>query len=253
MKFKYKKAILFILISTMGIGIVTISIAPNNHKAKESMKYEVEKDTDKAVITDTPVTPTQGTQGLPVVTVTSMPTPTTAPLPVYDLKEDGYPEITEFFQLYYKAKLDCDLDQLKKMFTDTTGMPTKKQLKDEVQFINEYKKIKCYVKKGYLEGTYIAFVSYEIKYMNIDTPAPAITQFYLVTEEDESLRIFSGEFDEETLEYYNARKQDADVLKLKKATDKKVKKALAKDETLKVFWNKLLELQGAAAEDGSAE
>jgi hypothetical protein len=90
--------------------------------------------------------------------------------------------------------------------------------------------------------------------MNIDTPAPAITQFYLITEEDGSYRIFSGEFDEETWEYYNARKQDADVQKLSEETDKKVEKALAKDETLKIFWNKLLEIQSANSDtNGSSD
>ncbi len=256
MKFKYKKAILFILIGTMGIGIVTLSIAPMN-KEKESINYETSNQDDipaQTLSADITVPAVTLTPVTPAATATPLPTPTPQPLPVYDLQEDGYPAITKFFKSYYKAKIDCNTKKLKNMFSDTSSMPTKEQLKEEVRFINEYQKIKCYVKKSYLEGTYIVFVYYEIKYMNIDTPAPAITQFYLITEEDGSYRIFSGEFDEETWEYYNARKQDADVQKLSEETDKKVEKALAKDETLKIFWNKLLEIQSANSDtNGSSD
>jgi hypothetical protein len=116
-------------------------------------------------------------------------------------------------------------------------------LKKDIQYIEKYQKIKCYVKKGYIEGTYIVYVYNEVKFYNIDTPAPAADQFYVVTDTDGNLKIFSGEFEKETEEYYYARKSDTDVKALIDETNAKAKKAKKKDKDLKIFWDKLDETQ----------
>lgn len=224
----------------MGIGMVTLSIAPNkNNKTEESINI-VELNEDKSnsnndngnTISGT-VTPTQAT------TPTPSPSPTPTPLPVYNLEEDGYPKITKLMKSYYKAKLNCDVDNFKTILSDPTNIESKKQLQKDIQYVEDYNKIKCYVKKGFIKDTYIVYVYNEVKFINIDTPAPATDQFYVVTDDEGNVKIFSGEFDAETEEYYRARLQDADVIKLLDETNAKAKKAKKKDKDLKSFWDKL--------------
>lgn len=244
MKLKHKKVILFSMISTMSIGIITLAITPNynfnfNNKAKESVnpKVIVEEADVSSTIEVTPaltLTPTQA------ITTTPTIAPTPASLPVFELEEgDLYPEITALFKSYYEAKLNCDVNLLKTLLSDVTNIASKKQLEENILFIEEYQKIKCYVKKGFEEGSYVVFVYTEVKFMNIKTPAPAVYQFYVVTDTEGNLKIFSGEFDTATKEYYEARKNDEDVLELISNTNDKVNKAKEKDEDLKNFWDNL--------------
>lgn len=241
MKLRYKKIILLVLISTIGIGGITLSMVPNHH-VKESMNQ-----------TDIPEKkPTHQAAGAlttaPTIIPTSLPgmtaTPTVAPadLPVYALESEGYPKITNLMKTYYKAKLECDNKTLKTLVSDPDNIPAKKKLKEEAQFFQEYRNLKCYVKKGFQEGTYIVFTYYEIKITNIDTLVPAFTENYIITQKDGSLKLVYGKLDKQTSDYYYARKQDADVLKLTNSIDKKLKKALKKDKTLKTFYNNLLEI-----------
>lgn len=238
MKFKYKKIILLTLLSTMGIGVVTLAITPKNHKPKETAKVTTQaKDLSPTPLVSATSAPT--ITAAPTITVT----PTPASLPVNSLESDGYPQITKLINNYYDAKLECNTKKLETLLSDASDIPSKKHLKEDVQFIEGYNKIKCYVKKGAQDGTYIVFVYNEIKFFNIKTPAPAVDQFYIITDKDQSVKIFSGELDKQMQDYYHARIKDSDVKKLLDKTDKKSKKAKAKDKDLKTFWNKLAEAQ----------
>lgn len=238
MKFKYKKAILFIFISTLCIGIITLSIMPNKH-VKESMNYKKDNTTSDIItgIADITVTPTAQ------VTIKPTISPTPTPLPVYNLEEDAYPEITKLIKSYYKAKLNYDVKSLKKLLSDPSDVGTKKELKEKVQYFEKYSNIKCYVKKSYEEGSYIVYVYNEVKFINIKTPAPAVYQFYLITDTNGTLKIFSGAYDDTTSEYYYDRKNDSDVQELIDETNKKADKAKKKDKNLKSFWDNLIKAQ----------
>jgi hypothetical protein len=63
-----------------------------------------------------------------------------------------------------------------------------------------------------------------------------------VTGEDGKLKIFSGEMDEETKAYYDARNNDEDVAELIEMTDKKSDEAIKSDEDLQSFWESINEL-----------
>lgn len=245
MKLQYKKVILFILISTMGIGVVTLSVTPNHHSNNNSVVSASEDITPTVAVSQTPVTLS------PIITVSpAIPTliPSPTPLPIYPLEEKGYPDITKLFTQYYKAKLNGDLEVFKECLSNPDKAPTQKQLKADAQFKEEYKNIKCYVKKGYQQGTYIVFVYYELKFVNIKTSAPAVTQFYVITDKDGKLKIYSDDLDKEIGEYYNARKQDEDVQTLSENTENKFAKAIRKDADLKTFYDNLTKLLSSSKE-----
>ena len=243
MKLRYKKAIILIVIATMMIGGITILMLPN-HNSKETMKNN--KNNNKVTVSTSP-SPTVSSG----VSVTPSLAPSPTPLPVYNLETKGYPEITKLMKEYYKAKLSCDITTLKKVLSDPTDVGTKKELKKKVQYFDKISNIKCYVKKSFKEGTYIVYVYNEVKFINIKTPAPAVYQFYIVTDSTGNLKIFSGTLDEETNRYYFERKNDSDVQKLIKDTNKKAEKAKKSDKNLKTLWNNLIKAQSTDITDNS--
>jgi hypothetical protein len=253
MKFKYKQASLLILLTTMGIGILTLSVTPRNSKPDPAadaaitgpVTPEPENTATAAFTAGASVTITPTSDPVPTPTLIPVPTvsPTPAPLTVYPLEKDGYPKIKALMKDYYDAKLHYDLDKLKTILSDPADVPTKKQLSAELMYIEEYQNIKCYVKKSYEKNCYIVYVYNDIKFMNIKTPAPAVDRFYVITDEQGNLKVFSGTLDSKTKEYYDDRLKDDDVAKLLSESNSKGEKARASDEMLKAFWDKLAELQ----------
>lgn len=243
MKLKYKKAILLILISTSGIGILTLSLTPNsNHKGK-AQTTAVDDVTLLAnasgAVTGTSLTAATDSSLVPTEALTPIPTAIPTPLPVYDFEEDSNPEIQTLFENYYAAKVNHDVEKMKLVMSNVDNAPTKKQMENSTQYVEACTNIKCYTKKSFEEGTYIVYVYYEIKFLNLNTPAPAVKKFYVITDDKGELKIYPDELDEKTAEYYAQRDQDADVQKLIKETNEKSEEAKASDEYLKIFWENL--------------
>lgn len=248
MKLKYKKVILLTMMSTMGIGLLTLSIAPNKNETKESVKIvngdeatvlaNTNPDTDKVEAANTEIFALTN-NATPTLMPSPSPSPSPTPLPVYELEDEGYPEIDALMKQYYDAKLNCDVDAMKKIMSDSTNISSKKVMQEDVKFVEEYQNIKNYVKKGFKEGTYIVYTYNEIKYLNIKTPAPAVKKFFLATNDAGELKIYSGIYDDQTVEYYKSRDNDADVQKLIEDTNNKGDEAKKNDEYLKIFWESL--------------
>lgn len=247
MKLKYKKIILLTAMSTMGIGLLTLSISQDRPEAKEKAQIEsaeassllsgnegirmysaIEEENEEAVPS---VIPTS----MPTLTPTPIPSPT--PIPVYNLEKNK--EIDALFEDYYAAKSVSDIDKIKSLCSDPTRSETLEQLQSKVKYIEEYRNIKSYSKKGIEAGTYITYVYHEVKFTGINTPAPGLAKFYLVTDAQGNLQLFSGEMDSILQEYFDERNLDEDVLEIIKMTEDKGEKAKASDQDLKIFWEGL--------------
>lgn len=178
-------------------------------------------------------------EAAPSPSVTPIPTlaPTPTPYPVYPLEENGFPsKLEELVKTYYEAKVNCDIDTLKSISSDPDNVISKKKLLQLVEGIDDYKNIKCYVKKSYEEGSYIVFVYYDIKFIGLKTLAPSLSKLYIVTDEAGELRTFDGELTEDLKAYIMARSEDEDVVALRKHTDQLAAEAKEKDKDLKAFW-----------------
>lgn len=246
MKLKYKRLALLTTIATVGIGILVLSIIQERPKAEESLSpasQSVEDDTEgnESFSSDT-VNNQENVEGevtpssTPSPTPSPTPIPTPTPIPIYDLKDDGYPEIESLFKDYYVAKNKPDVGKIKSLLSDPSKAYTEDELIERTGFVEDYRNIKPYVKKGMYEGTYIVYVYSEIKITGINTPAPSLAKSYLITDEDGELKIFSGVMDEELETYYMARNEDEDVKELINKTNKAFKKAMNNDEDLYSFW-----------------
>ncbi|MHB8130847.1 MAG: hypothetical protein ACYDEX_17785 [Mobilitalea sp.] len=259
MKLKYKKIILLTTMSTMGIGLLTLSVSQDRTKAEESLSKGVSVEaglladnsasTQKSMVSEVIAEPT----ALPTLTMAPTPIPTPTAPPVYNIEEEVNPQISSLFEIYYAAKNKSDVAKLKKILSDSSKVESQDDLQKKTEYIEEYLNIKAYAKKGIEDGTYIVYVYHEIKFTSINTPAPGLAKFYVITGEDNKLKIFSGEMDEKTKAYFDERNNDEDVVKLIKMTNKKSKEATDKDEDLQNFWKSIDELANNNQEDTKAE
>ncbi len=241
MKLKYKKTILLAALSTMGIGLLTISINNSPSLGKEVTKPS--KSVETGVMSDNEDTKSATPTIEPTTTVAATPTV----VPVYNLQKDADKNIKNLFVSFYKAKNNRDIESIKKLLSDSTKVDSKDDLKKKTQYIESYDKIATYAKKGNTDGTYIVYVYHEIKFAGISTAAPGLSKFYVITDSNKELKIFSGDMDEKTKKYYDDRNNDDDVKAIIDMTNTKSDAAIKKDADLKNFWKNIDKLANKAS------
>jgi hypothetical protein len=258
MKLKYKKIILLTTMSTMGIGLLTLSVSHDKSDAKESFSPKVtagpeagDDTSDEAAVLDAQVAAALTSEPSVAPTLSPTPSPTPTPMPVYDIEQEGtYPDIDTLINNYYSAKNNRDIEALKALLSDPSKADTQEELQKKTEYIDDYRNIKTYTKKSFMEGTYIVYAYHEIKFTSINTPAPGLAKFYVITDSDNKLKIFSGVMDEETKAYYGERNSDEDVIALIQMTDKKGDEAIESDEDLLNFWKSIDEMANGGSTEG---
>lgn len=275
MKLKYKKIIMLTAMSTMGIGLLTLSISQERPRAEVRYGVEESKEANSTIAQN--VTEDNSTsdemndqmniassdqinmaQDTDIIVTMNIPTSTPIPeptaAPIYKLeKESKYPEIKSLFIDYYAAKQNCDTKKLKTMLSDPTKVESQELLQSRTEYIDDYRNIKSYIKKGYLENSYIVYVYHEIKFTSVNTPAPGLAKFYVIQDDNNDLKIFSGVMDEALKVYYDARNADEDIVELIKMTEDKSKSAKAKDEDLSKFWKDVDKLANKSKQESKTE
>ena len=176
----------------------------------------------------------------PVINVESTEETTQESTVSNELIEDGYQNINKLINEYFRARKECDVEALSKIISNTASISEEK-LKKESEYIEDYKNIKCYTKRGLLEDTYIAYVYYEYKFLNIDTTAPAMIRMYICTNDSGDVYIYNDSVDGEVASYMEEINNGEDVVSLFNDTDDRLKKAIESDENLKDFYTKLIE------------
>ncbi|HHT96543.1 MAG TPA: hypothetical protein GXZ90_01440 [Clostridiales bacterium] len=269
MRLKYKKIVILTTMFTMGISLLTFSF--NNDKdiikSKENTEANQEQDLvskghiDNSIVVATNniikddlahnVNHNENDDVTPTPEPTPEPTPT--PFPVYELEIDAIPEINELIAQYFVAKINCDVDKIKELLSNSSKAIETDILQKETEHIEDFRNIKVYTKPSILEGSYIAYVYHEVKFTSINTLAPGLSKFYIVTDENNDYKIFSGELEDEIALYNIARNDDEDVVKLIKKTKKNGEEAKKNDQDLAEFWSGIDELANKKAKDDKAD
>ncbi|MGN0335186.1 MAG: SH3 domain-containing protein [Lachnospiraceae bacterium] len=102
-------------------------------------------------------------------------------------------------------------------------------------YIEAYRNVKCYTKKGLEENSFVAFVYYEMKILNIDTMAPGMMAMYIYMGEDGNYRIHNGEASPELEAYVLELAEDEKIAAMIEAVEKKYQDAMESDEALANF------------------
>lgn len=158
--------------------------------------------------------------------------------PTNDLQVNAYPAVNELVNKYFTAMANSDIDTLLQI-VNPLSEEEQTQIQQKKEYIEGYDNITCYSKIGPEENSYIVFVYYEIKFININTLVPGEIPLYICTNEDGSLYIYNGELAPEVDSYIADVAAGQDVVDLIKSIDTKFAEAQDSDPDLKDFIQKL--------------
>jgi len=157
----------------------------------------------------------------------------------YQLEKDAVPKVNELIDSYFSVMKHADAEGY--MSIVVGDEMTQDKLAKKGEFIEDYQNITCYTKPGMVEGEYVAFVYYEIKFHNIDTPAPAMILLYICSNDDGTMYINAGDLDAELSEYINIVSDDQELNRLEKQTNQRLEDACASDDKLAALYKLLIE------------
>lgn len=165
-----------------------------------------------------------------------------------ELTEDTDSGINELFTTYFADLVKGDVEALGKIMVN---VPDKDTVAKESEYIEDYQNIKCYSKKGLLDNTYVVYVYYEVKFKNIDTPAPSMIREYVCTNEDGTLYINNGTVDGEVASWLDEVHASDSAQNLVKNVNDALAQAAKSDQKLYDLIAKLNE--GAQTEESSEQ
>lgn len=155
------------------------------------------------------------------------------------LTMNKYDDVKALVEKYYKAVTDCDMATLSKIVDDTSDLSEEVLIKQK-EYMESYDKIETYVKNGMKENTYVVWVYYETKLLNIDTSAPGSSVLYVErNEKDNTVHICNSSKDKKIVEYINKLMKDQDVIDFNKNVNVKLERACAQDKDLEQFVSKI--------------
>lgn len=166
-----------------------------------------------------------------------------------DGKKDANPmetagaEITALIKSYYKALGDKDIATLKAIEVDLPPADEAKVINAK-DYIEGYQVGDVYTKKGLTEGSYVVYACFNYICKDVETPVPALSQCYVITDSDGKYKIDGGALEDAEISAYTDKlESDEDVKELKTRIQKANDDAQEADPALKEF------LEGLGAEE----
>ncbi len=172
-------------------------------------------------------------------------------LPGGSLEKDTNQAVSTLVSAYFTAVQNCDVEALSAL-VDSTDSISLEQLQAEREFVEGYQNISCYTLNGVTDGTYVVYVSYDMKFLNVETPAPCLIRLYVCTNGEGGLYIFNQEngMDSTVVSHMEAINAREDVKALMSDVDVRLTEAMAADEALNALVSKLY---GSGPIEGEAQ
>lgn len=147
---------------------------------------------------------------------------------------DNVPEVSTVLEQYYTALGARDINGL---FAVTDNLTAEEQAQIEAESdVESYGDVKAYTISGPNDGTYIAFVSSRCKYLGINQTLPMLSEYYLYTTEDGSLKIMDDtESDAAVTEAMKAALENEEVKNLIEQVQNDYRNALDADASLRAY------------------
>ena len=148
--------------------------------------------------------------------------------------EDNVPEVSTVLEQYYTALGARDINGL---FAVTDNLTAEEQAQIEAESdVESYGDVKAYTISGPNDGTYIAFVSSRCKYLGINQTLPMLSEYYLYTTEDGSLKIMDDtDSDAAVTEAMKAALENEEVKNLIEQVQNDYQNALDADASLRAY------------------
>lgn len=147
---------------------------------------------------------------------------------------DNVPEVSTVLEQYYTALGARDINGL---FVVTDNLTAEEQAQIEAESdVESYGDVKAYTISGPSDGTYIAFVSSRCKYLGINQTLPMLSEYYLYTKEDGSLKIMDDtDSDAAVTEAMKAALENEEVKNLIEQVQNDYRNALDADASLRAY------------------
>ena len=149
--------------------------------------------------------------------------------------KDGVPEINELMERYFAAKQG----QILRQYTGFSAaqMEGAEELESEYRYTSRYtdgyENIVCYTKPGTAEGSYLVYVSYDLKFKHAETLAPGLFRVYVITNEEGSLQLVDSSLqDESVLQQFEEAEKTDELILLRTEVYAKLRQALETDSDL---------------------
>ncbi len=148
--------------------------------------------------------------------------------------EGNVPEVSTVLEQYYTALGARDINGL---FAVTDNLTAEEQAQIEAESdVESYGDVKAYTISGPSDGTYIAFVSSRCKYLGINQTLPMLSEYYLYTTEDGSLKIMDDtDSDAAVTEAMKAALENEEVKNLIEQVQNDYQNALDADASLRAY------------------
>lgn len=147
---------------------------------------------------------------------------------------DNVPEVSTVLEQYYTALGARDINGL---FAVTDNLTAEEQAQIEAESdVESYGDVKAYTISGPSDGTYITFVSSRCKYLGINQTLPMLSEYYLYTKEDGSLKIMDDtDSDAVVTEAMKAALENEEVKNLIEQVQNDYQNALDADASLRAY------------------
>ena len=147
---------------------------------------------------------------------------------------DNVPEVSTVLEQYYTALGARDINGL---FAVTDNLTAEEQAQIEAESdVESYGDVKYCRISGPSDGTYITFVSSRCKYLGINQTLPMLSEYYLYTKEDGSLKIMDDtDSDAAVTEAMKAALENEEVKNLIEQVQNDYQNALDADASLRAY------------------
>lgn len=173
-------------------------------------------------------------------------------VPEEALEKDAYPEVNNLVKQYYQALVDGDMETIRSIKNHIEEEEELKIVKKS-EFIESYPSITVYTKKGPAEGSFVAYVQYEVKFVDMENTAPGLNTLYICSKEDGSYYINANELDESVVEYLKTISVQNDVVDLFNKVQVAYNDIKTQDESLSAFLDELPNLLAEAVSEAIIE
>lgn len=153
------------------------------------------------------------------------------------LAKNAHPEVTALIEEFYAAWGQKDVSKMKEL-TDAFSKTDETKVTN-ADYIEEYRNVEVYTKPGLDENTYVVFASYDLKFKDVETPAPGLSVVYVYADEEGKYKIHNDDSDADIEECIEKTRQEADVKELISKVETALNEAMEGDESLRKFEEEL--------------
>lgn len=153
------------------------------------------------------------------------------------LAKDAHPEVTTLIEEFYTAWGQKDVSKMKEL-TDRFSKTDETKVTN-ADYIEEYRNVEVYTKPGLDEESYVVFVAYDLKFKDVETPAPGLSVVYVYRDAEGKYWIQNDDTNAEIQECIEKTRQEEDVKELISQVEARLNEAVEGDEALRKFEEEL--------------